>query len=256
MRRSLLRALLPVILGAALACGGAESPTPEAPESGAPAAESSDTGTSAEAPAAEPEPAPEPSFASPLMDPDHPESNQQAPDEFRVAFDTTKGRFVVEVHRAWAPRGADRFYNLVRNGYYDGNRFFRVVDGFVAQFGMHGDPAVNEAWDMATISDDPDAEMNTRGRITFAHGGPDTRTTQLFINLGDNLNLDTMGFPPFGEVVEGMEVVTSLYAGYGDGAPYGNGPDQMRIGQDGNEYLDREFPLLDAIETARIVGER
>ena len=144
----------------------------------------------------------------------------------------------------------------MRAGYYDDNRFFRVLDGFVAQFGMHGDPAVYEAWDRAELVDDPDGEMNTRGRITFAHGGADTRTTQLFINLADNLRLDTMGFPPFGEVVDGMDVVMSLHSGYGEGAPRGAGPDQGSIGAEGNEYLAREFPDLDYITSARVIAER
>ena len=257
MKRAGLRWVAMLALGMAWACGGAETAdeSAPAPEESAPAATPEPAPESSSEPAATPDPDPAPT-TDPLLDPDHPESNATAPAQFRVAFETTKGRFVVEVHRDWAPHGADRFYNLVRNGYYDGNRFFRVVDGFVAQFGMNGDPAVNEAWDMAAIPDDPDNEMNTRGRITFAHGGPETRTTQLFINLGDNLNLDTMGFPPFGEVVEGMEVVESLHADYGDGPPYGMGPDQGRIGQDGNDYLDREYPLLDAIESATIVAER
>jgi peptidyl-prolyl cis-trans isomerase A (cyclophilin A) len=183
----------------------------------------------------------------PLMDPDHPDSNRQAPDQYRVTFTTTKGDFVVEVHRDWAPLGADRFYNLVQVGYYNNNSFFRVVDGFVAQFGMNGDPAVNEAWDRASIPDDPMGEMNTRGRLTFA---------QLFINLGDNLNLDNMGFPPFGEIIEGMDVVDSFHSGYGDGPPRGTGPDQGLIGEDGTAYLERQYPLLDHIESARVTGER
>ncbi|NKB90336.1 MAG: peptidylprolyl isomerase [Acidobacteria bacterium] len=191
-----------------------------------------------------------------MLDPTHPDANRQGPDSYRVAFDTTKGRFVVEVHRDWAPLGADRFYNLVSTGYYNGNKFFRVVDGFVVQFGMNGDPAINEAWDMASIADDPQGEMNTRGRLTFAHGGPNTRTTQLFINLGDNLNLDNMGFPPFGEIIEGMDVVQSLYSEYGDGPPYGTGPDQTFIGEEGDAYFDRQYPLLDHVETAAVIAER
>jgi peptidyl-prolyl cis-trans isomerase A (cyclophilin A) len=163
---------------------------------------------------------------------------------------------VVEAHRAWAPLGADRFYSLVQTGYYNNNRFFRVVDGFVVQFGMNGVPAINEAWDLAMIEDDPAGEMNTRGRLTFAHGGPGTRTTQLFINLGDNLRLDTMGFPPFGEVIEGMDVVDSLHSAYGDGPPRGTGPDQGRIGTEGNAYFDREYPLLDYVDSASVIAER
>ena len=233
---------------------GARYDAPEAPAEAPEPAESAPAETPARA--ADPEPEPEAPAGNPLLDPMHPEANLQAPDSFRVAFDTTKGRFVVEVTRAWAPLGADRFYNLVRTGYYDGNKFFRVVDGFVAQFGMNGDPAVNEAWDMASIPDDPMGEMNTRGRLTFAHGGPNTRTTQLFINLQDNLNLDNMGFPPFGEIIEGMGVVESFYSGYGDGPPYGSGPDQTSIGSEGTAYLEREYPMLDYIESATVIAER
>ncbi len=242
-----------LVLGA-VACGGAE-------EAGDEAAAVGDTPVAAPDPETPPAPDPAPAPVSvagtvPLLDPDHADVNRQAPDQFRVAFATTKGEFLVEVHRQWAPLGADRFYNLVQAGYYNGNRFFRVLDGFVAQFGMHGDPAINEAWDMASIPDDPTGEMNTRGRLTFAHGGPATRTTQLFINLGDNLGLDNRGFPPFGEVIEGMSVVNSLYSGYGEGAPDGRGPSQGRIGAEGNAYLEREFPMLDYVESARVVAER
>lgn len=188
-----------------------------------------------------------------LLDPSHPDANRKAPDEFRVRFDTSKGDFVVEVHRDWAPRGADRFYNLVRIGFYDGCRFFRVLDGFVAQFGIHGDPKVSKAWKDATIPDDPVKQSNQKGRITYAISGPDTRTTQLFINFRDNSRLDRMGFAPFGEVVKGMDVVESLYAGYGEGAPRGRGPDQGRIQAEGNKYLNEHFERLDYIKTARIV---
>ena len=176
-----------------------------------------------------------------------------APEVFKVRFETTKGPFVVEVHRAWAPNGADRFYNLVRNGYYDGVRFFRVVSGFMAQFGLHGDPAINAAWEDASIADDPVVGSNTRGMVTFAMAGPDSRTTQLFINLVDNVRLDRMGFAPFGKVIEGMETVDALHSGYGEGAPRGRGPRQDRIGTEGNAYLTAEFPELDSILTARIV---
>jgi peptidyl-prolyl cis-trans isomerase A (cyclophilin A) len=239
-----------------VACGSDEAAQPAANDA-APAPDATPAPAAVDGPAEAP--ASEPTSAvgtSPLLDPDHPDANRQAPSQFRAVFTTTKGEFVVEVHRDWAPLGADRFYSLVRTGYYDGNTVFRVVDGFVAQFGMHGDPAINEAWDMASISDDPMGEMNTRGRLTFAHGGPNTRTTQLFINLGDNLNLDNMGFPPFGEVIDGMDVIDSFYTGYGDGPPYGSGPDQGRIGAEGTAYFDREYPLLDRIVSTRIVSER
>lgn len=177
-----------------------------------------------------------------------------APDVFRARFDTTEGPFVIEVHRDWSPLGADRFYNLVSNGYYDGVRFFRVVSGFMAQFGINGDPAVNAAWKKTAIADDPVTQSNTRGMVSFAMAGPGSRTTQLFINYVDtNVRLDRMGFSPFGKVVEGMEVVDALHAGYGEGAPYGSGPRQDRIENEGNTYLSAEFPELDYIKSARIV---
>lgn len=190
---------------------------------------------------------------SPLEDPKHPKVNLTAPAEFQVKFETSRGNFVVKVVRAWAPLGADRFYSLVKNGFYDGTRFFRVLAGFVAQFGIHGDPKISAAWREANIKDDPVKSSNTKGRICYATGGPDTRTTQLFINYGDNSKLDEMGFAPFGEVVEGMDVVEGLYAGYGEGAPRGRGPDQGRIQAQGNEYLEKMFPKLDFVKTARVV---
>ncbi|MDP2481144.1 MAG: peptidylprolyl isomerase [Candidatus Palauibacterales bacterium] len=176
-----------------------------------------------------------------------------APDSFRVRFATSAGDFIVEVRRAWAPRGADRFYELVRAGYYDGNRFFRVLPGFVAQFGISGDPAVSARWRGRPIRDDPVRKSNTRGTLAFAAAGPDTRTTQVFVNLTDNSRLDGMGFAPFGEVVDGMAAVDSLYAGYGEGAPRGQGPDQGLIQREGNRYLEDSFPKLDAIDSARVV---
>jgi len=252
-KRSAIRTAVFLLSIGLVACGGAEDNGGQAPEPAA-ANEAQPLGDPA-APGSEAAPASDVGTV-PLLDPDHPDVNRRAPDQYRAVFVTTKGEVMVEVHREWAPLGADRFYNLVRAGYYDNNRFFRVVDGFVAQFGMNGDPAVNEAWDRAGIPDDPMGEMNTRGRLTFAHGGPGTRTTQLFISLGDNLNLDNQGFPPFGEVIEGMDVVDSFHTGYGDGPPYGVGPNQGRIGEEGTPYLEREFPLLDYIESARVVAER
>jgi len=179
---------------------------------------------------------------------------ERAPATFRARFETRKGDFVIEVHRDWAPLGTDRFYNLVRGGYYDGTRFFRVISGFMAQFGIHGDPQVSAAWRGARIPDDPVRQRNTRGAVSFATAGPGTRTTQLFINYGDNSRLDGIGFAPFGRVVEGMEVVDRLHAGYGEGAPRGRGPDQGRIEAEGNAYLEREFPELDQIRRATIVA--
>jgi peptidyl-prolyl cis-trans isomerase A (cyclophilin A) len=189
----------------------------------------------------------------PLLDPSSPAINERAPDTYRVRFDTSRGEFVVEVTRAWAPRGADRFYNLVSHGFYDDARFFRVISGFMVQFGISGDPAVSSRWADANIPDDPVTMSNTRGRITFATAGPDTRTTQVFINYDDNSPLDRMGFAPFGAVVEGMDVVDALYADYGEGAPQGMGPDQQRIEQEGTPYLTAAYPRLDYIRTARII---
>jgi peptidyl-prolyl cis-trans isomerase A (cyclophilin A) len=178
---------------------------------------------------------------------------EQAPNNYKVRFDTTKGTFVVEVRRDAAPNGADRFYNLVKHGYYDDARFFRVVSGFVVQFGINGDPAVNSRWMAATIKDDPAKTSNQRGFLTFATAGPDSRTTQVFINLADNGRLDRLGFSPFGRVISGMEVVDKFYAEYGDGPPRGNGPDQSRIQREGNAYLKKEFPKLDYVRKATIM---
>jgi peptidyl-prolyl cis-trans isomerase A (cyclophilin A) len=177
---------------------------------------------------------------------------EQAPPTYRVDFDTSKGSFVVEVHRDWAPNGADRFYNLVKNGFYDNARFFRVVEGFMVQFGINGDPKVSTAWHDARIKDDPVRISNKRTFVTFATAGPNTRTTQVFINFGDNHNLDGMGFAPFGQVVSGMKVVDALYSGYGEGAPQGRGPEQGRLQAEGNQYLARDFANLDYIKKATL----
>ncbi len=182
------------------------------------------------------------------MDPTGEALNEQAPDEFSVRLETSAGPVVIQVTRDWAPIGADRFYNLVRNGFYDGQRFFRVVSNFVVQWGLSGNPALNQVWHRAHISDDPVKQSNARGRITFAKTNqPNTRTTQLFINLGDNLNLDGMGFAPFGEVVEGMEVVDAI------NAEYGQQPSQGKIATNGNAYLEENFPNLDYIVKAEII---
>jgi peptidyl-prolyl cis-trans isomerase A (cyclophilin A) len=172
-----------------------------------------------------------------------------APDSFRVAFETTRGTFVVDVIRAWSPRGVDRFHELVNAGYFADVAFFRVLPGFVAQFGMHGDPAVNRRWDDRPIPDDAVVQSNKRGTIVFATAGPNTRANQFFINYSDNMGLDRQGFSPFGRVVEGMSVVDSIHAGYGES------PDQSRIAAEGNAYLKRGFPRLDYIKSARIVGQ-
>jgi peptidyl-prolyl cis-trans isomerase A (cyclophilin A) len=175
-----------------------------------------------------------------------------APAVFKAQFTTTKGDFVVEVHRDWAPIGADRFYNLVKSGFFDDAAFFRVIPRFVVQFGMNAKPAVSKAWESANIRDEPVKTSNKRGTLTFAKSSlPNSRTTQIFINLGDNAQLDADGFSPFGTVVEGMDVVDRFYSGYGD-AP--SGPDQGRISHEGKPYLDKNFPKLDSIKTAKILA--
>ena len=182
--------------------------------------------------------------------------NRDAPPWFKVRFETSEGSFVVLVQRKWAPIGAGRFYNLVRHGYYDGCRFFRVIKGFMTQFGIHGDPKVSRAWREEMIKDDPVTQSNTRGRITYAKSArPHSRTTQVFINTRDNQRLDADGFSPFGEVIEGMTVVDQLYADYGEGAPRGRGPDQQRLQEEGNTYLEQNFPNLDHIVKATIIEE-
>ena len=172
---------------------------------------------------------------------------ETAPDTFLAQFDTTKGKFTVKVTRSLAPRGADRFYNMVRSGFFKDIGIFRVVPGFMAQFGIHGDPKVSAKWRAASIPDDPVKGSNKRGTITFATAGPNTRTTQLFINFVDNKSLDGMGFAPFGEVIEGMEVVDKI------NAEYGETPDQQRIQAEGNAYFKKEFPNLDYIKSVTIV---
>jgi len=180
--------------------------------------------------------------------------NEKASEVYKVKFTTTKGDFVIQVTRAWAPLGADRFYNLVKNGYYTDASFFRVISGFMAQFGINAKPPVNAAWQLANIQDDPVKESNKRGYVTFATGGPNTRTTQVFINYRDNTFLDSKGFSPFGQAVEGMDVVDKLYSDYGEGAPGGSGPAQERIQAEGKPYLDKNFPKLDSIKSAVILG--
>jgi peptidyl-prolyl cis-trans isomerase A (cyclophilin A) len=176
-----------------------------------------------------------------------------SPDSFQVKFVTTKGDFTVQVNRAWAPKGADRFHRLVTEGYFKDVRFFRVLPGFMAQFGLSGNPALNAKMDALRIPDDPVTQSNKRGMLTFATAGPNTRSNQFFINYGDNASLDVQGFSPFGRVVDGMKVVDAVYSGYGEGAPNGAGPYQDSIGTKGNEYLQRAFPKLDYIKSATIV---
>lgn len=178
--------------------------------------------------------------------------NEQAPPSYKARFDTSKGLFVVEVTRAWSPNGADRFYNLVKNGFYDNVRFFRVIKGFMVQFGINGDPNLSARWRKALINDDKVQQGNRRGFITFATAGPNTRTTQVFINYGDNDRLDGMGFSPFGRVIQGMEVVDALNGEYGEGQPAGRGPEQGRLQQEGNAYLNRDYPRMDFVKKATI----
>lgn len=192
---------------------------------------------------------------SPLLTPSAEALAQPAPDSFRVAFETSKGRFVVQAVRAWAPRGVDRFYFLASNGYYDGAKFFRVLPDFIVQFGVHGDAAVNEVWRDRNIPDDSVLQSNQPGYVTYAMGGPNSRTTQLFINKRDNRRLDGMGFAPIARVTDGMHVVEQLFGGYGEGAPRGGGPEQDRIQREGNRYLERWFPKLDSISRARVLKD-
>jgi peptidyl-prolyl cis-trans isomerase A (cyclophilin A) len=180
-----------------------------------------------------------------------PAQKETAPAVFQVNLDTTKGPVVVEVHRDWAPVGADQFYSLVKTGFYDGDRFFRVVRNFVVQFGLNGDPQVNRLWANANLPDDPVTQHNVRGTITYATAGPNTRSTQVFINLRDNsAALDHSGFAPFGKVISGMDTVDRFYGSYGDMPPAGQGPDPRQIETQGNEYLDSHFARLDYIRKA------
>lgn len=178
----------------------------------------------------------------------HPaELKAKAPDVYDVKFSTTKGDFVVQVNRAWAPIGADRFYNLVKHGFFTGAPFFRVVPGFIIQFGLTPDPAVNRVWQSADIKDDPVTQSNKPGYLVFATAGPNTRTTQLFINFGNNTFLDSQGFAPFGQVTSGMDVVKNLYSGYGEQ------PNQGSITSQGKAYIEKNFPKIDSIVSATIV---
>ena len=178
-------------------------------------------------------------------------STERAPAVYRVQFETTKGSFLVQVTRKWAPRGADRFYALVRSGFFDDSRFFRVRRGFIAQFGIAGNPKRNAAW--KPIADDPVTQSNARATLAFAMTGPDTRLTQVYINLADNARLDKDGFAPFGRVVEGMNVVDKLYDSYGEESGGGmRGGKQAPLLEEGNAYLDRNYPKLDRIVRARL----
>lgn len=187
----------------------------------------------------------------PIMNPE--DANEKAPDQFKVKFSTTKGDFVVQIERDWAPKGADRFFNLVKIGYFKDIAIFRAIDGFMFQFGIHGDPDVSAVWREATIEDDPvlDDVSNQPGFITYAMGGPDTRTVQCFINLGDNKRLDSMGFPPFGQVVEGMDIVKQINTEYGEN----DRTDQRNIQTKGNAFIKEKYPNVDYIKSATLVEE-
>jgi peptidyl-prolyl cis-trans isomerase A (cyclophilin A) len=171
----------------------------------------------------------------------------KAPAEFKVRFTTTAGDFMVQVHKDWAPAGADRFYNLVRRGFFTNASFFRVVPGFVVQFGLNPNPAVNKVWEKAKIQDDPVKQTNKRGTLVFATAGPNTRTTQLFINFADNSRLDKMGFAPFAEVIDGLDTIDKIYSGYGEQ------PRQDLITDQGDAYITKNFPKIDKIKLARVV---
>lgn len=193
----------------------------------------------------------------PLHDPHDSLWSQPAPSRYRVRMETTKGIVLLDVTRALAPRGGDRFYHLVQAGFYDNSRFFRVISGRFAQFGIAGDPAIAKIWQNERFSDDPVKDSNVRGTLAFAMTGPDARTTQTYVNTGDQSRLDAMGFAPFGKVVEGMSVIDNLYAGYGETSGGGmRAGHQGKLFEEGNTYLDREFPLLDRLVRAEIIQER
>ncbi|MGA3016445.1 MAG: peptidylprolyl isomerase [Bryobacteraceae bacterium] len=192
--------------------------------------------------------APQAPAESPLL---HPANlKAKAPDNFKVKFVTTHGEFTVEVHRDWSPLGADRFYNLVKNKFFTDAAFFRYVPGFIVQFGIPAKPEIAKVWENATINDDPikPGNSNRKGTLVFATAGPNTRTTQFFVNVNNNPGLDSQHFTPFGEVVEGMDVVQGFYSGYGEQ------PNQGRIQAEGKAYLDKTFPKLDSIKSATVLS--
>ncbi len=198
------------------------------------------------------EPADKAAPAASLADPS--KLTEKAPENFKVKFSTTKGDFTLQISRALSPNGVDRFYNLVQAGYFKDIAFFRVIPGFMGQFGIHGDPVISAAWRGANIQDDPVKGSNVRGSICFAKSGaPNSRSTQFFISLGDNSRLDADGFSPFGKVIEGMDVVEKINGEYGEGAPGGRGPSQGRVQSEGNAYLKAEFPRLDYIKSATVL---
>lgn len=233
-----------------VSCGGkGSSPEPSAPES-PPAMQEQAKPSQAEQGSDPTQTKAEPSPDISKLDPA--KATEKAPKKYTVKLETARGDILIDVTRAWAPQGADRFYNLVKMGYYDDVAFFRVISGFMAQTGLHGYPEVNQRWREARIEDDPVKQSNTRGMVSFATAGPGTRTTQFFVNFADNSRLDSMGFSPFGKVRD-MKSVDALYAEYGEGAPGGRGPDQARIQSEGNQYLRQAFPNLDYIKRATLL---
>ncbi|MSU58172.1 MAG: peptidylprolyl isomerase [Pedosphaera sp.] len=231
MKKILFTFCLSAVCGLSLV--GADEPKKEAPKKEDAKAEKKEEKAAATSPG----------FADPAK------LTEKAPDSFKAQFDTTKGKFTITVTRSSSPNGADRFYNLVRSGYFKDVAFFRVVPGFMCQFGIHGDPKVSAAWRGANISDEPVKAGNVRGAVTFAMGGPNSRTTQLFINFADNSRLDGMGFPSFGKVSEGMDVVDKINGEYGENPPYVQG----RLQEEGNTFLKKQFPNLDYIKSASIL---
>jgi peptidyl-prolyl cis-trans isomerase A (cyclophilin A) len=243
---------LPVLAGLLIACSK-NQPEPASSSPSEPTASPAASAATALATASAATAAPKPSSSAPLASGLHPDlldpskATAKAPETFKAKFTTTKGDVVVEVHRAWSPNGADRFYNLVKMGFYDDTRFFRTVENFMAQFGISGDPAVSAKWQEQGIPDDPVKQSNKRGFVTFAQRPtPGSRTTQVFINYGDNSRLDN-SFAPFGQVVQGMDIVDSFYKGYGEA------PNQGFIQSKGNAYLDGTFPNLDGVKRAVIM---
>lgn len=192
-----------------------------------------------------------PAGAQSLDDPSS--ATAKAPDLYKVQFETTAGAFTIKVKREWAPSGADRFYNLAKLGFYDDTAFFRVIRGFMVQFGLNGDPILSQRWKSAMIPDDGVWKSNKKGWVTFAMSGPNTRTTQIFVNYANNSTLDEQGFAPFGKVVSGMKVVDNLYDDYGEGRPRGMGPDQTRVMLQGSSYLRDNYPRLDWIEKVTVL---
>ena len=237
MRSLILIALTALSLAAG--CKSADKPAP------AKAADDPSAAAPSAAPAAE-----HPGLKDPAQ------AKESAPATYTVKLETTKGDLLIDVTKEWSPNGADRFYNLVKIGYYNDVAFFRVIPGFMAQVGISGSPAVNAVWREARFPDDPVKQSNLRGYVTFATAGPNSRTTQFFLNLSDNANLDRMGFSSFGKLrAESLAVLDSLHGGYGEGAPRGRGPSQGRVQTEGNTYLRESFPELDYIKTATIVPQ-